>query len=339
MKNGLLLLFITLFFTACAPKISIKSLHSSQLHNPNIRQLAVLNFKNDTIGQSSSVESLLSNLIIENKPYFTLVQRENLNLILNEKKLNDSALVEIDDLSNLRGLTEVKTFLLGDVIHSTMYQKVYYRTEKNYQQCLEYNKNKQCIRFPIVYTRCQTNDYSVQTQIKLVEIITSDILFSQTYTESDSITYCSMNSNYFPSKQEHNAYLAQLIAQRILKDIAPHYVTFKVALLEDLDIYTTKEVVQQFENALELLKQGRFDKAQGLLEDLNNKMHAESYVILYNLALCYEALNQIEHAHLLYQKAEDISLKKEIVEEISEAIVRTAKNIEEYKKANKLLNY
>lgn len=339
MKNTLFLLFITLFFTACAPKISIKSLHSSKLNNPNIKQLAVLNFKNDTVGQSSSIESLLSNLIIENKPYFTLVQRENLNLILNEKKLNDSALVEIDDLSNLRGLTEVKTFLFGEVIHSNMYQKVYYKTEHNYQQCLEYNKNKQCIRFPLVYTRCQTNDYSVQTQIKLVEIVSSDILFSQNYVENDSITYCNMNSNYFPSKQEHNAYLAQLIAQRILKDIAPHYVTFKVALLEELDIDTTKEVTKQFENSLELLSQGRFDKAQSLLEELNVKTRNESYVILYNLALCYEALNQIEQANVLYQKAEDISLRKEIVEEISEAIVRTTKNIEEYKKANKLLNY
>lgn len=339
MRNSLLILFIVLFFTACASKITVKSLHSSKFSNPNIKQLSVLNFKNDSVGQASSIESLLSNLKIENKPYFTLVQRENLDLILNEKKLNDSALIEIDDLSNLRGLTEVKTFLFGEVLNSTLYQKVYYKTETNYQQCLEYNKNKQCIRFPLQYTRCQTNDYSVQTQIKLVEIVTSDIIFSQTYTQSDSITYCNMNSNYFPSKQEHNAYLAQLIAQDILKDIAPHYVTFRVTLLEDLDIDASNEIEQQFENSLTLLSQGRFEKAKELLENLNTQIKGQSYAILYNLALCYEALNEIQQANHLYQQAENVSLKKEIVEEISQAIVRTSKNIEEYEKVNKLIKY
>lgn len=339
MKNSLLILFIVLFFTACASKITVKSLHSSKFSNPNIKQLAVLNFKNDTVGQATSIESLLSNLMIENKPYFTLIQRENLDLILKEKKLNDSALVEIDDLSNLRGLTEVKTFLFGEVLNSTLYQKVYYKTETNYQQCLEYNKNKQCIRYPLMYTRCQTNDYNVQTQIKLVEIVTSDIIFAQTYTQSDSITYCNANSNYFPSKQEHNTYLAQLIAQNVLKDIAPHYVTFKVTLLEDLDIDTTDDIEQQFENSLQLLTQGRFDKAKELLESINTQTRAQSYAILYNLALCYEALNEIQQANRLYQQAEDVSLKKEIVEEISQAIVRTSKNIEEYEKVNKLIKY
>lgn len=337
MKNSLLLLFIVLFFVACTPKVAISTLQSSKVNNSSIRQLTVIKFKNDTIGQTSSIESQLANVTFNNEPYFTLIQRNNLELILNEKKLNDSALVDLENLNDIRGLTQVKTFLMGEVLNSTMNKKVYFKSEKNYQYCLEYNKSKQCIKYPIVLKRCQTNDYNVQTQIKVVEVITSDILYTQTYKETDSISQCD-GINFLPSKEEHNAYLARLIAKRVSKDLAPHYVTRQVNLLDEPDVKLSKVQETQFENGLELLKQKRFETANTILQALNDQTNEQSFVILYNLALSYEALNEIKIAYQLYKQAEQISLSIGVVEEISEAILRTQKSLQEEEITNKLLN-
>ncbi len=338
MKNTLLLFVLALFFTACTPKVSLQTLQAPKVTHPSIRQLAVMDFKNDTIGQASSIETLLAQVTFEQKPYFTLVQRKDLDLILNEKKLNDSALVELDNFDETRGLTQVKTLLQGEVLQSTLHQKVYFKSEKNYQHCLEYNKNKECIKFPVTLVRCQTNDYHVQTQIKIVEVISSDILFSKTYQERQSLSQCN-NGAFLPSKQEYNTQLAQNIAQKILKDLAPHYVRIKVPILEDIDILLNKTQLQHFENALELLNQERFTVAKLLLEELNAQIEGISYVILYNLALCYEALHDVNRANTLYHEAELKSLKKGVIEEISNAIIRTDQTLKEEAKTNKLLNY
>jgi len=338
MKSTLLLFFLALIFTACTPKVSVQTLQAPKITHPSIRQLAVMDFKNDTISQASSIETLLANVTFEQKPYFTLVQRKDLDLILNEKKLNDSALVELDNFDETRGLTQVKTLLQGEVLQSTLHQKVYFKSEKNYQHCLEYNKNKECIKFPITLVRCQTNDYHVQTQIKVVEVISSNILFLQTYQEKQSLSQCN-NGVFLPSKQEYNTQLAQRIAQKVLKDLAPNYITIKVSVLEKIDITLSKPQLQHFENALELLSQERFTAAKTLLEELNTQTKALSYVILYNLALCYEALHDVIRANNLYHEAEIKSLNSGVIEEISNAIIRTDKTLKEEARTSKLIGY
>lgn len=113
----------------------------------------------------------------------------------------------------------------------------------------------------------------------------------------------------------------------------------KVSVLEDVDIDLTKIQKQHFENALELLDQERFSAAKLLLETLNHETKGISYVILYNLALTYEALQDITLAHTLYQEAEIKSLSYGIIEEISNAIIRTEKAVVEINKTNKLIDY
>ncbi|MFA7083553.1 MAG: CsgG/HfaB family protein [Arcobacteraceae bacterium] len=338
MRKLLFLFGVLLLFSGCSSKITLDVLRASKVNNPSIKQLAIMNFKNDTIGQASSIESQLSSLILHEKPYFTLVQRSDLNILLEEKKLNDSALVDLDNINDFRGLTQVKTFLMGEVLQSTLHKNVYFKSEKNYQHCLEYNKNKECIRFPVRLIRCQTNDYMVQTQIKAVEVVSSNILYSQTYTQTDSITQCD-DVNYLPTKEEHNHYLGQLIAQKILKDLAPHYVQIKVSLLEDVEIPLSKTQEQFFKNALTLLTQNRYEQAKTLLEDLNEQTQEQSYVILYNLALCYETLHSIDLAFKTYEMAEKQTLNKEVVKEISEALTRVKQVLLEKEKINKLIHY
>lgn len=336
MKKSLLFLSLLLFFTGCAPKVTITSLQSSKVDNPSSRQLSVLEFKQDKIGQRASIIAELSKLKIENKPYFTLVERDNLKEILKEKRLNDSALVDIKDFSSIKGLTQVKAFLTGEVLHSRVQRRHYNKIVNNYNRCAQYNKDKECIRYSKIFMHCQTNTYSVLTQIKLTEAESAHVIFSERYLEEETQSACGSQRTLLDSKSTRNAVLAQKIAQRVLKDIAPSYMTFSVTLLEDLDKELTTSQENRFANALKMLENSHYKKAQELLMQLHYEV-PQSFVILYNLGITFEALNNLNEALKLYIQAEELAIKKEVREEISEAILRTKHNQNERNKVKNLI--
>ncbi|RXJ59969.1 tetratricopeptide repeat protein [Candidatus Marinarcus aquaticus] len=336
MKKSLLFLSFLLFFTGCAPKVTISSLQSSKVNNPSSRQLSVLEFKQDKIGQRASIIAELSKLKIENKPYFTLVEREHLEEILKEKRLNDSALVDIKDFSSIKGLTQVKAFLTGEVIHSRMQRRHYNKIVNNYNRCAQYNKDKECIRYSKIFMHCQTNTYSVLTQIKLTEVESAHVIFSERYLEEDTQSACGSERTLLDSKSTRNAVLAQRIAKKVLKDIAPSYRTFSVILLEEMDQEMTTSQENRFENALKMLQNNHYSEAQELLMQLHREI-PNSYVVLYNLALSYEALNNLDEALKFYVQAEKLAIEKELPEEISEAILRIKHNQNERNKVKNLI--
>lgn len=340
MKKSLLLVLSlgwVLFFTGCAPKVKIQSLHSSQVASPSSKQLAIFPFKNDKVSQSSSIAAVFSQHTIYNKPYFQLVERENLQKLLAEKRLNDSALVDIEDFSSIKGLTQAKSFLFGEVQNSSLKKHVYTQVVNNYNRCVQYNKENTCIRYAKIFRQCQTNTYSLLTYIKLVEVESAHVLFSKNYQEDKTIEACGNSRVQLPSKTETNTLLAQKIALHVLKDIAPTYIALTIPLLDDLDVDLNDKEEQDFENALTLLQNKRFEISQELLHSLNQKTAYNSYVILYNLGITYEAMNQLEKALELYKKAEYLSLKEEVLEEISQAILRVTHNLNEIKRTEALI--
>lgn len=336
MKKSLLFLSFLLFFTGCAQKVTITSLQSSKVNNPSSRQLSVLEFIQDNVGQRASIISELAKLKIEGQPYFTLVERDNLEAILKEKRLNDSALVDIKDFSTIKGLTQITAFLTGEVIHSRMQRRHYNKVVNNYNRCAQYNKDKECIRYAKIFMHCQNNTYSVLTQIKLTEVESAQVIFSERYLEEDSQSACGSERTLLDSKSTRNAVLAQRIAKRVLKDIAPSYRTFSVILLEEMDQEMTTSQENRFENALKMLQNNHYSKAQELLMQLHREI-PNSYVVLYNLALSYEALNEFEKAMDFYTQAEKFAMEDELPEEIPDAILRIKHNQNERNKVKNLI--
>lgn len=334
----ILCLFLFLF-TGCAPKVKIQALKSSNVTNTSSKQIAIIKFKNDNISQSNQIESLLTKFKINNKQYFTIVDRKNFEKLLKEKKLNDSGLIDIENLEYIKGFTQAKSFLFGEVLQSNLKKEHFIQTITDYNVCLSYdNKKNECVKYGTSFKRCQKNKYQIQTNIKLVEIDTSNIIFTNTYNEYTDITKCGSEIYNLPSKKEINTALAYRVARKVLKDIAPSYVNFNVTLLDDLDIKLSEQQEKDFENALKLLSKNRIEKAQSILSKLNSQTSSRSYVILYNLGVTKEASGQTIEAQKLYKKAEDISLRNEVEDEITKAIKRIENNLEEENKLKKLLN-
>ena len=137
-----------------------------------------------------------------------------------------------------------------------------------------------------------------------------------------------------------NSQIADKISQDIVDDISPHYVYYNINIIEELDddnkLYT-KEHETRFEKAVDLIVNKYLDLAKIELDLLDKELNGQSFEINYNLALIYEASNQLEMANKLYRNAKTLTLDIKYLDLIDYGINRTSINLEEKIKAKSQL--
>ena len=340
-KSLILVSFLLLIVTGCAQKTTIKAIKAAKVTDQAIKNIGVLPFDSDNIAQSSQIDSEISNIKINDKPYFNLVDRNNLKKVMAEKTLNDSGLVNLIKKSRDKGLSQIETLVTGKVNVSDVSSSNYYESRTDYSRCARYGYYKSGKRYCAAYRKynvsCQAKTYHVNTKVKLIKISNADTLFTNNYSASSKLTKCTDQNRVLPTKQAQNTKLAANIAEQLIKDIAPSYIYFKVVLFDDPDIdYTAKDKLL-LKSALALIKAKRIKKANELLKKVVKHTKNQSYVSLYDLAVTEEALGNVKGALDLYKQAEDISLLTKPQDEISQAINRAEKNLAELNKANNQL--
>lgn len=325
-------------FTGCAQKVQVKAIQAGAVSDPAIKDIAVVPFENDNVSQGEQINSALSKVVIGEKPFFNVLDKKNLKTIMEEKKLNDSGLVDLihqDKAST--GLKEIRTLVTGEVTVDDLSISNYKSERTDYNSCIESavkDGKSFCVKYRKYTIDCVSNLYSLSTNVKFIRVADSKEIFSNTFSRNQKQSKCLDQSNVLPSKREVNTKQAKDIANEIAKVVAPSYFTFFVDILDDEDVKFTSEQSKQLEVAIEILKANRFEKAKELFISLNNIV--SSSTVKYNLGVTFEALGELYEAKELYKEAEDISLRKgKVLKEINESIFRVAKNIEEYEKAHK----
>ncbi len=329
---------VLVLFAGCAQKTNVRALKAGKVNDTSVKSIAVLEFKNDSIGQSDIIATKLSNYKLDSKNYFKVANRTNIKAVLNEKKLNDSGLVDIDEGSS-KGLSRVKTLMTGRVLDVGSSRNVHYKTIDT-NRCAEYSKDKKgrqyCKRY---YTRqiyCETRNYTVQTNIKIIKVATSRILYTKNYNASDKKSKCQNESKVLPSIYQMAPKLSDNIASQIVADIAPSYKNFDVKLLDDPDTNYSSGSETLLKTSLKLIEKNRMSEAANILQKLNRNTGHSSYVALYNHGVAQEATGKLDHALKLFKQANAQALKKgEVIDDISLAIKRVSANIIEKQKANK----
>jgi tetratricopeptide (TPR) repeat protein len=336
----LIIFSLIILISGCATKVQVKSLSPGAISDGSIKNIAVLEFENDNISQSRQIESAISNLTIDGKKYFNLIDREHLDKIIKANRLNLTGLV--DSKNDFKGLKEVETLVAGKIEVSDVSKTLYLETRTDYSKCVEYkvnNKGKQyCSRYETYNVKCRKNVYTLNTKVKIIKVIDSSTLFAKNYIKRKSYKHCLDDDKILPSINSVNSDLAFFIANDFIRDIAPHYVYYRVTLLDDEDIEYNKQQSSLLENAITLVENGRIDKANELLKKLNNSFNSKSYVALYNLGVTQEALGNLQNAYELYQKAENITLLSSPVDEVSNAVQRIKIELQKQKKAKAQLS-
>lgn len=330
-----ILLLGTLLFLGCSHKsTNIDALIPAKVSDPAIRNIAIAKFKNDDISQRSQIISKMDNLIINGKKYFNIVDRENLNTLLKEIKLQQSGITQ--KKIEFEGFENIRSIMLGNVLSKTTHTS-YYQEKRTSNNCIQW-RGKYCVRYATYTVSCKEKSYSITTAIKIIKVANGSIIFANTYTATDRASKCEDESYTLPNPKEEYINLASYVANQLIEDIAPHYTTFYVRLIDDLDVDLDNDKL--FDVSVDLIQKNRIQKAMHFLNLLNQEAKNRSYAILYDLGVCYESTGDYKKALSLYKKAEDLYILKEaeINEDIEDAIKRVTRNIYNREKALKQLN-
>ena len=332
---------LVMLFGGCAQKTTVKAIKAAKVTDSSIKNIGVVPFENDDISQSSQIDSSISNVEIKGKKYFTLVDRDNLTKVMGEKKLNDSGLVDLIKENSTKGLAQMETLVVGNININNISSSTFKEQRTDYDTCIQtytYKGKTYCKKYRKYNVNCKANIHNVKTKVKLIKISDSKTIFTDTYDASAKYKHCEDDSRVLPSKQEANSKLAGVIADKLIKDIAPSYIYFRVTLLDDLDVELTDAQEKIFENSLDMIKHQRIEKANKMLSKLNEQLNSSSYVVLYNLSVTEESLGNIQKALELLTKSEELALEKEgVIEEITVAVTRMKNNLKEQLKVNKQL--
>jgi len=320
--NFLTFLLIIPFFLGCSNHVKIKALKPAEIDRAtSTKNIAVVAFDNDRVGLSSKIESNLAGFRLDNKAFFTIVSRSDLNQLISEQKLQNSGLVDTKDIVEVGELIGAQAIISGNVGRPTLSDSHFY--EKR-MRCAD----KKCKDIYYVRVGCTSRVVSLSAELKMVDVSRGDIIYADNLSRSSTFKHCRDDSRTLPSKESAAQNLAMSIANSFTYKLTPHYRYFHVEFLEDPDLDYTDTQEDLLEHALEYIEHKRYEKAAELLEKLVDATDQQSYVAFYNLGVVKEAQGDYAKAKIYYEKAESLTL--EPVEAVSIAYNRINAAIDEY---------
>ncbi len=316
-----------LFIGCISKQLTVKSLHPSLINDKKIYNVILEDFINDNVNQANYLEEKLVNATIDNQRVFNLKPTYK----------------------------NIDAIVTGEVIESSLFYDIYYDEETDYSRCWKYKykdgkRTTKCLEYKERKIPCENRDYKLKTKVEVLNQ-KEELLFTKIYSKTRNKKVCFKNRHYYNPffhktlninryKYEINSQLAKEIANDIIKDISPHYRYQNITIIEKLeeDNNYDKNTKIRFKNIVELLDNGNINISKKKLHNLNLTLQEKSHEVLYNLALTYEAKNELYKAKEYYLKASKYCKNLENLKLIETAINRTSINLENKIRAKSQIN-
>lgn len=328
-----------LLASGCATKIPITMLKPGNYHQAaTAKTIAVLPFSG-TEGESFAVEieSILANVEVNGKPYFTLVDRGRIDGVLSELKFQ-SALVDPAKAAKAGQILGAQGIYTGAASAKT--QATSYRETRS--ECAEHEMktdkkgNKiegKCIRWNKHYVRCHKRVSTFSATPKLTAVSTGKVLYTRTITRQEQSSGC--DDKKPPQDESELMEKAKTFVKgEFRKDVAPYYETVTVALLDSADGIDSPEAKNFLASGIDLAKKNQLTQACDLWKQARSSASG-SVSLAYNTAICAEADADFAAALKLYKEAQRLNGKPD--ENIALGLSRAAKAFENQKKLDEQL--
>lgn len=306
----ILAFIIISLFSGCATKIKVNMLQPAQYHEASLtKTVAVLPFSGpEGKAFAAEVEGVLASIGIDDKRYFTLVDRATLDKTISEMQLSQSGMVDQKTAAKLGKLIGAQGIYTGTVL------------QNNYDDSRYYEKRSACVRYEIkrdkdgktsqgacIYWRyynvnCTKRVASFAVSPKLVEVSTGKILYSRNLSATAESTGCDdtkpvQSENVLIEKAKES------VKKDFRRDIAPYYVTMEIKLMDSTDGIDSPEAKDKLKNGLAYADKGRMDNACELWGEARN-ISGNSPALFYNLGVCAESRGDLDAALTLYKQAD-----------------------------------
>ena len=327
---NVLLILLIILMNGCSQKVGIKALEPAQIDKiSQTKIIAVTDFTNDRVGLSRKIEAKLSNFDIDNKKYFTIVSRNDINKVIEEQKLQNSGLVNDENIVKVGELIGAQAIIAGNVSPATKQDSYFYESRV---RCAD----RKCKELETYNLRCMKRLVGLSAEIRIVDVTKGDIIYADTLDKSTSFKHCADDSRAIPSKIMLAQRLANNIADTFTYKLTPHYRYFNVKLLEDPDLDYTNKQGKLLKVSLKYIEQQRYDKAERFLKELIDATDAKSYVAFYDLGVIKEAQGKYKLAKEYYEYADNLMI--EPIDEINQAVIRINSLIAKKQKTLEQLN-
>ena len=320
MKNFLYISILSIFLlSGCSQKIKISALKPAQIDEiSQYKKIAVSSFSNDKVAFSDKLESKLAHIKAEDKFFFTVIGRKDIDEILEEQKLQLSGLIDKSSAVKIGELLGAQAIIGGNISNASLKDTLYYTERK---KCLD----KKCKKYKTYNVRCTKRTISLSAEIKILSVEDGSIIYGDTLSKSDYWNHCSDRSNALPSKEDGLNSMANSLTSIFVKKLAPYYTQYYVEILDTPEIDYTDKQEQLLENALVYLEHKRYKKAEQLLSKLLDSTSDSCYVAAYNLGLIKEKNGELKKANQLYALADSLTIEPN--EALDKAIIRVKSSI------------
>jgi tetratricopeptide (TPR) repeat protein len=310
-RAGFMLLLASLVSFACsAPAIRTTVLVPARFHPATrLKEVAVLPFDGPGGKEfAAQIEGVLAGITIDDKQYFTLIERTRLENILKEQELSQTGMIDETTAARVGKLTGAKGIYTG-VVTSRMRDTHY---QQNRQECvrkqIKYDKKGNayegdCISWRNHAVPCIRRNATFSFTPKLIEVETGRIIYSHSLGEMTSASACQDSGIPLPSGFELMARAKESSMAAFTRDIAPFYATFNIKLMESKEGIASKEAARKLDQGMDYVKNNRLDRACELWGE-GRILSPHSPALLYNLAICAEVRGDLENALDMYQEAD-----------------------------------
>ena len=280
------------------------------------KTITVSKFQNDTTQLSNKIISVLNGTTVKGNKYFTVINQFETDKKLKNLGFVDTGLIRKEESLKIKKATGSESLILGNLSE----MKVSYRFfEENRQRC---NKdNKDCYHREV---KCKTTNFDLTAFLRVIDLKTSEILFSESINKMKSYRFCEDDQFKIPSNETIKQMLSIEIAHEFVDNLTPVPYSFKVKILTDDEFYKfSEDNKNKMKTILANIKRGRYVKSADLLVDLILDTNNESYIPIYNLGIMKEAMGELIEAERLFYRAEKLCPKP--IDEVLDAIVRVKK--------------
>jgi tetratricopeptide (TPR) repeat protein len=323
-------IFLTiLVFSGCSTTTKIKYLEPAKVAEVSkLKHISIEDFKNDTVGLTGKIESRMSQTRFNNKPYFTLVSRDKINEIITEQKRQYSGITNDKKSVQLGEIVATRAFITGKVHSKDFNDTTFYEGRT---KCLD----EKCKKTQTYRVRCKKRHINLGANIKIINVETSKLVYTNTYNKSGSWSACTDSYGSLPSPSKVWEKQANLIASQFINAITPSYTYREIELLEKPDIDYSSSQKSLLESGLAFIEKNRMEKADRFLSQLVFETQSKSYVANYNLGVVKESQGEYQKAKQLFTLADNLLKKPNDI--ISDALERINRVIEKHQKAQQQL--
>ena len=306
-----LVLISSMLFSCAAPAVKTTTLIPARFHEATkLREVAVLPFDGHYGREfAAEIEGVIGSINVDNKQYFTLIERTKIEKILKEQELSQTGIMDETTAAKVGKLLGAKGIYTGVVTvantrdaHYTQNRKECSRREIKYDKKGNPSEGN-CISWRNYTVSCTKRNATFAFTPKLIEVETGRIIYSNNISEMTTASACPDSRTPLASGFELIAKAKETAKAAFKRDIAPSYVTFNIKLMDSKDGIASREAAEKLDLGMDYAKNGRLDRACELWGE-GRILSPNSPSLIYNLAICAEVRGDLEKSLDLYKMAD-----------------------------------